>query len=242
MYLEPTVQRGEVRDRRPVPCAGCIVRQESICGCLSDDGLVALSRLGRKIHLKRGTTLLWEGAEAALVGNVLRGVLKISTMAHDGRERIVGLAYPGDFVGRPFGRSSLHNLTALCDAELCVFGRGAFEMFAAEHGEIEHALLRRALDDLDDARRWLLLLGHKTARQRVASLILEVAERLGRWAPDNIVTLPFSRQQMADILGLAMETVSRSFSQLHAAGVIGLPGGRQIGIRDMAELVAEAGD
>ncbi|MCZ4341655.1 helix-turn-helix domain-containing protein [Sphingomonadaceae bacterium G21617-S1] len=208
-------------------CEGCAVRASAICCSLDPVALDALSRLGRKIHVLAGQTLVWEGDESILVGNVLAGMLKLSTVTGDGREQIVGIVYPSDFIGRPFGRDSHHSVTALTDASLCVFGRSAFDRFAHEHGEVEHALLARTLVELDRARHWMLLLGRKSACERVASLILEMSARLNA---EQEIALPLSRQQMADVLGLTIETVSRSLTKLKHAGIISLPGTRRLTI------------
>jgi hypothetical protein len=135
--------------------------------------------------------------EAVTVGNVLGGILKLSTVTGDGREQIVGIVYPADFIGRPFGKDSPHSITALTDSALCIFGRTAFDRFAREHEGIGHQLLERTLTELDRARHWMLLLGRKSASERVASLLVEIADRVGG---GDVVELPLSRQQMADVL------------------------------------------
>ncbi len=191
--------------------------------------------MGRKVHLRPGQTLLWEGDESVLVGNVLEGMLKLSTVTGDGREQIVGIVFPSDFIGRPFGKDSHHSVTALTEARVCVFRRGAFDGFADSHAGIEAALLRRTLDELDRARRWMLLLGRMSATERVASLLLEMIDRLGG-APGKPLSLPLSRQQMADLLGLAIETVSRTMTRFEREGLITLPGGRRLVLRDRAGL------
>jgi len=236
MYMDVVV--GELAVQRPASgmpasCEKCEVRLSAICCSLDQAGLAALSRLGRKIQLVAGQTLLWEGDESVVVGNVLSGILKLSTVTGDGREQIVGIVYPSDFIGRPFGKDSHHSVTALTDASLCVFGRGAFDRFAREHEAVGHALLERTLTELDRARHWMLLLGRKSACERVASLILEMAERIGG-APT--IALPLSRQQMADVLGLTIETVSRSLSRLKQAGIISLPGTRLLTIEEPEKL------
>ncbi|WP_016746222.1 Crp/Fnr family transcriptional regulator [Rhizorhabdus wittichii] len=221
----------------PASCAGCPVRSSAICCVLDDSGLTALSRLGRRITLAAGETLLWEGEEAVTVGNVLSGMLKLSTLTGDGREQIVGIVHPSDFIGRPFGKDSPHSATALTDTTLCVFGRAAFDRFAREHAVIGQALLERTLTELDRARHWMLLLGRKSACERVASLIVEIADR----ADDGpAIDLPLSRQQMGDILGLTIETVSRSLTRLKRAGIIALPSLRRIAINRPGELRAIA--
>jgi CRP/FNR family transcriptional regulator len=212
-------------------CSDCLVRASAICGSLDAAGLAELGRMGRKVHLRPGQTLLWEGDESVLVGNVLEGMLKLSTVTGDGREQIVGIVFPSDFIGRPFGKNSHHSVTALTEAHVCVFRRGAFDSFAGDHCGIEAALLRRTLDELDRARRWMLLLGRLSADARVASLLLEMIDRLGDRS-GGPVTLPLSRQQMGDLLGLVIETVSRTMTKFERAGLIGLPGGRRVTLRD----------
>lgn len=216
-------------------CTDCAVRASAICGSLDALGLDELSRMGRKVHLRPGQTLLWEGDESVLVGNVLEGMLKLSTVTGDGREQIVGIVFPSDFIGRPFGKDSHHSVTALTEARVCVFRRGAFDDFAGAHSGIETALLRRTLDELDRARRWMLLLGRMSATERVASLLLEMIDRLGD-ASAAPISLPLSRQQMGDLLGLAIETVSRTMTRFEREGLIGLPGGRRVVLRDRPGL------
>ncbi len=197
--------------------------------------------------IPRGRTLVWEGEDAALVANVIEGVLKLSISTSDGREQIVGVVYPSDFIGRPFGDRSQYSVTALVDSKVCMFPRSAFDRFAHEHPELERRLLNRTLDELDRARRWMLLLGRKSAAERVASFLIEMSQRLAETGPDPQIPLdnfdlPLDRQQIADVLGLTIETVSRQLSAMRAAGVIELPGRRSLSIRDRARLVALAGD
>lgn len=239
------------RNSRPVGAAGhcdtCVVRNKSICASLEPDARLLLGREGRIQTVKRGQTLVWEGEDALLVANVLEGVLKLSTSTSDGREQIVGVVYPSDFIGRPFGERSHHSVTALVDSRVCLFPRAAFDRFAHEHPELEHRLLNRALDELDRARRWMLLLGRKSASERVASFLLEMSVRLAEagcegTGPLEQFELPLDRQQIADVLGLTIETVSRQLSSLRASGVVDLPGRRALHILDRARLIALAGD
>ena len=166
----------------------------------------------------------------------------------DGREQIVGVVYPSDFIGRPFGSTTGHGVTALTEAKVCVFSRRDFDAFAREHPALEHKLLQRTLGELDRTRRWMLLLGRKSAGERVASFIMEMSERLVEQGcqgshdqPLGRFTLPFSRQQVADVLGLTIETVSRQFTRLKSEGLIDLPSRREVEIIDREGLVAEAG-
>ncbi|GGC28119.1 transcriptional regulator [Novosphingobium marinum] len=204
--------------------------------------------MGRKRDLSAGESLIWEGEDSVLVANVVDGVLKLSTNTEDGREQIVGVVYPSDFIGRPFGGTTGHGVTALTDSRVCVFSRRDFDNFAAEHPGLERKLLQRTLAELDRTRRWMLLLGRLSASEKVASFLLEMSERLVEpgCATDEpgakrAFVLPFSRQQIADVLGLTIETVSRQFTRLRNAGVIDLPSRREVVIRDPDALSAEAG-
>lgn len=221
-----------------VACATCVVRSRAICASLPPDQLSALSRIGRRRSLSAGQTLVWEGEESLLVANVIEGMLKLSTSTGDGREQIVGIVYPSDFIGRPFGEHSHHSVTALTEAKVCLFTRREFDGFARRHPEVGHELLRRTLRELDRARSFMLLLGRKTAAERVASLLMDMASRLSD--DQGRFELPIGRQQMADLLGLTIETVSRQLSSMRAAAIIAIDGRRGIAVRDPNALAAAA--
>lgn len=229
-------------------CLDCVVRNRAICSALAPDEVEALNRAGRRHAIKRGQVLIWEGDESLLVANVIEGVLKLSTNTADGREQIVGVVYPSDFIGRPFGRNTQHTVTALTDARLCSFTRSAFDSFARRHPELEHKLLERTLSELDRARSWMLLLGRKSAGEKVSSLLLEMSRRLADTSACQATEelsrfdLPVDRQQMADLLGLTIETVSRQITRLRQADVIDTPDRRAIVIKDRNALVACSGE
>ena len=201
-------------------CDLCVVRNRAICAALDSKELEALNAIGRTRNITSGESLIWEGEDSVLVANVIEGVLKLSTNTEDGREQIVGVVYPSDFIGRPFGGKSGHGVTALTDAKVCVFSRRDFDAFSREHPKLEHKLLERTLGELDRTRRWMLLLGRKSASEKMASFLIEMSERLtGSGCSVDFdkpnqrhLVLPFSRQQIADVLGLTIETVSRQFT------------------------------
>lgn len=229
-------------------CETCIIRNRAICASLDNDELRTLNAIGRRRTLEPGESLMWEGEDSVLVANVIEGVLKLSTGTEDGREQIVGVVYPSDFIGRPFGATSGHGVTALTEARVCVFARRDFDAFAREHPGLEHKLLQRTLAELDRTRRWMLLLGRKSASEKLATFLLEMSERLidpgcGEVSglPLKRFALPFSRQQVADVLGLTIETVSRQFTRMKAEGLIDLPSRREVVILDHDALTAEAG-
>jgi CRP/FNR family transcriptional regulator len=228
-------------------CDTCTVRHHAICAALDAPELAALNAIGRRRTLEAGEPLIWEGDDSILVANVIDGILKLSTGTEDGREQIVGVVYPADFIGRPFGATTRHSVTALTDARVCVFARADFDRFAGEHPALEHKLLQRTLAELDRTRGWMLLLARKSAEEKIATFLLDMSERLAQ--PDgrsggaalDRFDLPFSRQQIGDVLGLTIETVSRQMTKLTRDGVIDLPTRRAVAILDRAELEGIAG-
>ncbi len=227
-------------------CASCVVRNRAICASLNPEELLLLGKMGRKQRVKAGQTLLWEGDDAPVVANVLEGVLKLVVATADGREQIVGIVFPSDFIGRPFGKESPYSVTAMTDAEVCIFNRNAFDEFAGSHPDLQQKLLRRTLDELDRARHWMMLLGRKSASEKVASFLLEMSERLSGQgcqvgSARNGFELPFGRQQIADILGLTIETTSRQLTRMRSDGLLDLPSRREIVITDRNAMEAMAG-
>lgn len=229
-------------------CDTCPARDHAICAGLEAEERARFARLGRRTVVPRGQHLMWEGDNAMVVANVIDGTMKLSISTSDGREQIVGVVYSADFIGRPFGSTSPHRVTALTDSAVCVFPRSAFDGFAREHPELEHKLLHRTLEELDRARAWMLLLGRKSAREKIATFLLDMSQRLARAGSDGVkrplrsFALPLDRQQVADILGLTIETVSRQLTDLKRSGVIALPDRRTVEINDRETLtdMAEA--
>lgn len=222
-----------------IVCADCSVRDKSLCSSLTDLELIRLNVVSRRKVVPRGTTLMWAGDESIICGNLLSGVLKITAATADGREQIVGLLYGADFVGRPRAGELPFSITALTDAELCVFPRAPFESMLDDHLNMERLLLHRTMVALDDARSRMLVLARGTSEEKVAGFLLEMA---GRLLADGEATLelPLARGQIADVLGLTIETVSRQMTNLRAAGIIALPGGRLVTLLDRGMLMQRA--
>jgi CRP/FNR family transcriptional regulator len=175
--------------------------------------------------------------------HVVSGVVKLTLALPDGRQQIVGLLFPSDFLGRPFKDRAPFTAEAASVVELCCVGRPYFEQLLQEHPDMKQLLLERTLDAVDAARDWMLLLGCKTAGERVATLILLIARRTraARCAPcaeeqPMRFDLPLSRTEMAEFLGLRTETISRQLRRLHAAGLIEMPSPRSIAVRDLGAL------
>ena len=181
------------------------------------------------------------------VGSVVRGVASLTQAMEDGRTQMVGLLLPSDFVGRPGRDSAAYDVVATTDLVMCCFRKKPFEDMMVRTPHIAQRLLEMTLDELDAAREWMLVLGRKTAREKIASLLSIIARRdatlnlAGVEGPLEF-DLPLTREAMADYLGLTLETVSRQVNALKRDGVIDLVGKRHVIVPDFYRLSEEAGD
>jgi CRP/FNR family transcriptional regulator len=185
----------------------------------------------------------WSGDPNTLCANVVSGALKVTASTEDGREQIVGLLFQGDFAGQPFVEEAPLTITALAAADLCLYPRSAFERTLGEHPRLERLLLRRTMRSLDEARQRMLSLGRKNAQERIAGFLLEVIDRtLPEGAPAPLhIELPIGRGEMADFLGLTIETVSRQLTRMRSDGMIEFEkGDRSCTIVNRARLYAVA--
>jgi CRP/FNR family transcriptional regulator len=221
-------------------CVQCVGRQQSICAALAPDVLYEMARIGRVRRLRRGEVLSWEGDEIYDVGNVRDGALKLTASLRDGREQILGVAWPGSFVGELFAGQWAYRATALAATTVCVFRRTDLNMLAATRPIVATSLLQRLSNDLDTARRSILFLGRKTAEERVASLLIDMRRSMPCDA-SGATPMSLNRQQMADLLGLTIETVSRKIRRFERAGTIQLLETRLFQVLDDVGLARLAG-
>ena len=228
-------------------CSECPIRHRAVCAKCEPDELDRLEEVKYYRSFEAGQTIIWSGDRMDFVASMVSGVAALTQTLEDGRRQMVGLLLPSDFVGRPGREIARFDVTAVTPTTLCCFRRRPFEQLLETTPNVSQRLLEMALDELDAAREWMLLLGRKTAREKLASLIAIIARRAsiagetGRY--DEIsVDLPLTREAMSDYLGLTLETVSRQMSALRKDGVIELEGNRRIIIPDMNDLLAETGD
>jgi CRP/FNR family transcriptional regulator len=227
----------------PDRCASCGIRDEALCSSLQDKELFALSDIARRRIVPKGQVVAWAGDRSTICANLVSGVLKLATSTADGREQIVGLLFAGDFIGNPFTEDVSLTATALSETDLCIYPRSGFERVLESHPKLERLLLRRTMESLDEARARMLTLGRKSAAEKVAGLLLDMGQKIAEQCASGSsrsFDIPISRGQMADVLGLTIETVSRQMTALKAAGIVALPGGRAVTILDPEALEARA--
>jgi CRP/FNR family transcriptional regulator, anaerobic regulatory protein len=220
------------------PCQGCEARGQAVCGVLDCANLAELKRLGSTTRLSAGETLFREGDPAMRVFTLTRGSLKLYKLLPDGRRHILGFMGPGDFLGISVDEEHAFTAEMIEDSELCCFRRSRFDSFLAGHVSMERELYRLAAHELGAAQLQLVLLGRKTAAERLANfllLFLQRSEQIGS-KKTNVVHLPMSRGDIADYLGMTKETVSRLVSAFRAARLIRLRDLHQFEILDRALL------
>lgn len=224
-------------------CANCPVRERAACSVLAEDERDALAKVGNTRVLERGEMLFAAGDEETACATLVSGALKVSTVDREGEEQILALVHPAGFVGEMFRPFAHFDVTALTDSRLCTFSRkdmqGALEQFPA----LTQALFRRSQEDLHEARELLALTGHGSAQEKVASLVLAFARAASDSPchPAQHFDLPLSRGEMANMLGLTIETVSRQLTRLDRDGVIRKKAARGIELVDPARLTVLSG-
>lgn len=228
-------------------CGDCPIRHRAVCARCESDELEQLEQIKYYRSFEAGQTVIWSGDRMDFVASVVTGIATLSQTMEDGRRQMVGLLLPSDFVGRPGRPSSAYDVTAATDLVMCCFRKKPFEDLMFRTPNIGQRLLEMTLDELDAAREWMMLLGRKTAREKIASLLCIVARRdaslqLKQSNGQLRFDLPLTREAMSEYLGLTLETVSRQMSALRREGLIETEGKRHIVIPDFDRLLEETGD
>jgi CRP/FNR family transcriptional regulator len=230
-----------------IHCAECPIRHSAVCARCEPDELEFLETTKYYRNYAAGQTIVWAGDEMGFVASMITGVATLSQTMVDGRTQTLGLLLPSDFIGSPGRATSSYDITAVTDVTLCCFRRKPFQKLLTSNANISDRLLEMTLDELDAAREWMLLLGRKTAREKIASLLVIIARRQAALDVERIdgamdIDLPLTREAMADYLGLTLETVSRQMSAFRREGIIVPNGKRHIKVPDFPRLMHETGD
>jgi len=202
------------------------------------------SHTSKHIH-KSGDTLSAHGENVEHFSNILSGVVKLSKLLPDGRQQIVGLQFAPDFLGRPFKSENTIYAESATEVRTCSFPKSVLENIMARTPEMEHRLHEQTLKELDEARDWMMTLGRKNAQEKLASFLVLIAKN---YDPENevknniVFELPLKRADIADFLGLTIETVSRQISNLRKDGYIDYRDSKEVTIVDFDRLESLAQD
>lgn len=228
-------------------CAECPIRHRAVCSYSSPAELTDLDAAKFYQDFDPGQEIVGEGEPTKALGSVVSGVVALHKTLEDGRRQMVGLLFPSDFIGRPLRPIAPYDAIAVTPVKMCMFHRGRFERLLASSSNLERRLLEMTLDELDAARDWMVLLGRKTARERLASFLMIVARRqavLDKSTVENGMTIeiPLTREAIAEFLGLTIETVSRQFTALRKEGILDLPDRKRAHLLDLEKLEDVAGE
>ena len=236
-WMQPLTEAARNPNSAATPCRACRVRHMTVCGSLAENELADLAALSQGLELESGAPLFDEGEPAAHVFNVVEGTLKIYKLLPDGRRQMVGFLFAGDFLGLANNDNYAYSAEAVTHAAVCRFPRARFEALLDRYPKLQTSLFNVANHELAVAQEQMMLLGRKTAKEKIASFLLTLSERAEvRGASANPVCVPMSRADIGDYLGLTTETVSRTFTQLRGKELIALHNGGQVALRDPAAL------
>lgn len=225
------------------PCAKCEVRDKAICAALQNDELRQLYAISTAVDVSAGQAIFFEGDRDRFLFNVVTGAVRLSKNLPDGRRQITGFLFPGDLLGLTIAGRYAYTAEAIIDSSFCRFDRGKLTESAERFRNLEHQLFNLASNELVQAQEHLLVLGRKSATERVATFLTRVAERIGeRVGVGSVTELPMKREDIGDYVGLSLETVSRAISELRVKGMIVTPSSRRIEIPNTDALVQLSGD
>lgn len=225
----------------PSPCQACEIRNLTICAPLSDVEQTQMAAIVTTVELRTGEPLFDEGEPADHVFNVTAGTVKVYKLLPDGRRQVTGFLFAGDFLGLANQESYAYSAEAVTLCHLCRFPRRKLEELMVRFPRVEQRLLSIASNELAAAQEQMLLLGRKTAREKIASFLLLLAKRAKqRGMAEDPVSVPMSRTDIGDFLGLTTETVSRTFTQLKNSNLIRLLPNSKVALsgRDALEDIA----
>ncbi len=223
------------------PCASCGARPYSVCSAIEDRDLERLASVAVLCHAEPGQTFITEGDAAENFFNITGGTSRLFKSLSDGRRQITGFAGRGHFLGLAVSDNYAFSAEAIEPVQFCRFSRRRLRLLLDNFPALEKRLLEVASNELVAAQEQMLLLGRKTARERVASFLL--ARKLESAACNGAhnLHLPMTRSDIADYLGLTIETVSRTLTRLKTDQLIGIPHTSEIVIRDLHGLTVQAG-
>jgi CRP/FNR family transcriptional regulator, anaerobic regulatory protein len=238
-YAEPAA----AHDPRARECLHCTVRHLAICSALACEEVQALEQVTTSLSYAAGATVVRTGEPRQAVYTVTSGALRLVRTLADGRRQVVGFVLPGDYVGLSESAKYRNDIEAIADTRVCRVSVAHMLQLREQYPQLERKLLQRACLELDAAQDAALSLARLQPMEKLADFLLKLAARTASQGdPGNKVTLIMGRGDIADHLGLTMETVSRTFTKLRQQGLIALPQLHVVEIRDFAALHRLASD
>jgi CRP/FNR family transcriptional regulator, anaerobic regulatory protein len=219
------------------PCATCGVRRASVCGAIPELELARLGATATGGIARPGTLFIAEGEGAAAFFNITSGTARLYKLLPDGRRQITGFANGGDFLGLAVSDTYAFSAEAIDTVRYCRFPRERLRALMLDFPQMAERLLEFASIELVAGQEQMLLLGRKTAQERVASFLM-AQSRLGlagHRSPARFM-LRMARGDIADYLGLTIETVVRTLKKLRDSGMIEVTNTSEVVINDVVSL------
>lgn len=202
---------------------------------MSEDDLKALHKIGSRIHFARGETIFSEGDSAEYAYKIASGTVRLCKHMSDGRRQIAQFIFPGEFFS--FMDLKEHSFTAeaVNDVVLLCYPQKQIERLGEERSTLRKRFADVLTRRVRDIQNHLVMLGRQTAKERVAAFLVHVIEHMGI-DKNGLMELPMSRQDMADYLGLTIETVCRVLSAMKRERLIDIPNLHQLVIKNTVKL------
>jgi CRP/FNR family transcriptional regulator len=218
-----------------------------LCAGVPDGELKLLSAISTHLHLTAGETLILDGDASTHVYNVVSGDLMMTRLGADGRRQIMAFLLTGSFVGFSSDQLYRFNVEAISDTEVCRFERSKLEPLFEAYPEMERRFRQMAAKVIEDSLDLIFTLGRRNATERMAAFLLHLRDQQSiempaEPAPAHAWQIPMTRTDIADYLGLTIETVSRVLSRMKAKGLVRLPTLHSFEIVNEPGLIAAAGE
>lgn len=191
-----------------------------------------LSQVGVRMTFGPGEEIYVQDEDADMIYRVLRGAVRTTRLLSDGRRQIGDFYYEGDLIGLEAGPVHRFSAEALGCCEIQVIRKSALKLYGDEGLKIERMIWAQTARELQRTQEHVMLLGRKSACEKVASFLLDMNKRFR----GDVAELPMGRQDMADYLGLTIETVSRMVTQLQNDGLVRFLGCRRFEVRNPTGL------
>ena len=225
-----------------IDCQNCKARSSQLCSVFNDDNIADLFSLAHSVKVGKGSYLLHEEDSTKYVYNLSSGVSAVERLASDGRRQIIAFVYPGDFIGISSGPAYSFSDRALTDVTACKWHIRDIEALYVKHPELEHRVHEIATRVLAATMDQIFVLGRKNAVEKIAYFLLYIDKRQVKYdGHTDEFTLPMTPADIADYLGITVETVSRAFSLLKKKGLIELSQNWVVHLKDKDKL-AEVAD
>ena len=218
-------------------CSECNIRPYSFCRCLKEEKLKEFSKISSEKKFKNKENIFLQQDDAKNIYNITEGNVKIYQLIDDGRIQIIGFLYPGDFFGSYKNGKYNYCAEAIGNARVCIFEQKKLDYYIENNMALAKELLNQTSHELTLAQDRMGVLGKLDATERLAKFLMNISEQRKRigWQ-NNPLSLPMTRQDIADYLGLTIETVSREVSKLKTSNIVKVLSSKQIYINDFNKL------